>query len=147
MKKIIAVILVGLTVFVLATSAKSSETEEVDVLERITKSTAARVEIPTGAFVRVKDEIYELRTFGELMICKAEFAPEDTDDDWCYRITFIQPEEKGQEEEEPIVVCVHKKYIKIGDDYYVAEEGMPYKGIFNWTKKKCDGFFSWRVNY
>lgn len=144
MKKIIAVILVGLTVFVLATSAKSSETEEVDVLDLIKMSTSARVEIPTGASAVVKNDIYDLRTFGDLMIRKAEVVPEDTDNDWCYRITFNQPEEG--ECVEPIVVCIHKNYIKIGNDYYVAEEGMPYKGIYDWTKKKCNSILKWQVD-
>ncbi|MBQ9341796.1 MAG: hypothetical protein IJT81_05500 [Lachnospiraceae bacterium] len=144
MKKIIAVILVGLTVFAFATYAKSGETEEVDVLDLIKMSTSARVELPTGASAVVKNDIYDLRTFGDLMICKAEVVPEDTDNDWCYRITFNQPEES--EYAEPIVVCIHKNYIKIGNDYYVAEEGMPYKGIYEWTKKKCNSFLKWQVD-
>jgi len=147
MKKLFAAIPVILVTIIIATSMKSGKEEkEVDVLELIKHSTSARVELQTGAYTMVRDDVDELCTIADLMICKAEIEPTDTEDDWCYKITFHQLGEEVGENVEPIEVYIHKDYIKIGTEYYVAEEGMPYKGIFNWTKKKCESFFNWQVN-
>lgn len=111
---------------------------EKSVLDKIKESPVARLELPDGNSVYVDGEIAVLHGFADLELMESAMEPADESSDWIYRIIFNPSERvKGNEE---IVVSVHKEYVQINSEFYLAKQGVSFAGIIEWMESKFDMF-------
>ena len=104
------------------------------VMDRIRAAGSARLELPDGSVVLVKDEIESLRGFAGLGLVETPLEPADCEEDWRFRIIFDPEESKAGAE--PIVVGIHADYVQIGEEFYTLKEGADFSLVLDWAKER-----------
>lgn len=107
--------------------------------DTIRNAPVAKLETSDNNILYVDSEIDILKSFADLEIHEAPFAPTDNEDDWIYRITFNPPEKVSGSHE--VVVAFHDSYVQINTEFYLSNEGVEYGSIMNWARSKFDYFF------
>jgi len=135
MKKLIVTIL---TLSMILSLAACSSTKDKSVFDLIKESPAARLELPDGSNCMVDSEIDSLKTIADLRLQAAPMEPSDSESDWLYRIVF-NPSEKVKNTEE-IILSFHQKYVQIGTEFYLPEEGVNFEDILDLVETKFEKF-------